>query len=192
MQQTVSVATLSTANTGSVWTYNVVDVSSSSTPLTVNMSDGNLGTSADVITRFDECDPSLASCQAQRMLFIVFAPILCIMAVVGNALGIAVMRRKLLVHTASAVFITSLAVSDTTAVLTALIRHIHLKLKEVSASKPQLLFFYKLLISLIEKVSWDRILNSDNYFFIPFECRDKGYYLSKLHCLCKVMCAALH
>lgn len=137
-QHSINAITSSTnVASGSTWTYDAAN-QSTSTSLTGNMSHRDFGSpDGDTIIRFDECDPTLPSCHAQRVLFFIFGPTLCVMAVIGNSLGIAVMRRRPLRHTASAVFITSLALSDTTAVLTALIRHMHLKLNQVSSANFQ-------------------------------------------------------
>lgn len=89
-------------------------------------------TERDEVMRFDECDPDLPLCQAQRVLFMVFGPILLLMSVVGGCLGVAVMTRNALKKTASAVFIASLSISDMSAVLTGLIRHFTLKATGVS------------------------------------------------------------
>lgn len=106
--------------------------SNSTADLTTAPPPTNMSGLDDIVTRSDECDPALKACQAQRILFLVFGPILLVMSVVGSSLGIAVMARKTLRRTASAVFIACLSVSDMIAVLTGLIRHVELKRTGVS------------------------------------------------------------
>lgn len=83
------------------------------------------------VTRYDECSPDVLTCQIQRYLFLILSPLLIVVATIGNGLSLAVMTRKSLRGTATAVFISSLAVSDTIAVWTALTRHFIKKFNEV-------------------------------------------------------------
>ena len=83
------------------------------------------------VTRYNECSADILTCQIQRYLFLIMSPVLILVATVGNGLSLAVMTRKSLRSTATAVFISSLAVSDTIAVWTALTRHFIKKLTEV-------------------------------------------------------------
>lgn len=83
------------------------------------------------VTRFTECPSHISTCQAQKYLFLVMAPILILFTSVGNGLSLAVMTRNSLRNTATAVFISCLAVSDTIAVWTGLTRHFIFKLTQV-------------------------------------------------------------
>lgn len=83
------------------------------------------------LARFEECPAEVMTCQVQKYLFLVLAPVLVLVAGVGNGLGLAVMTRKSLRNSATAVFISSLAVSDTIAVWTGLSRHFIKKLTRV-------------------------------------------------------------
>ncbi|XP_067928071.1 FMRFamide peptide receptor frpr-18-like [Watersipora subatra] len=95
-------------------------LSSTKTNMTVTVSDAEL--------RYEECPWEVTSCQVQRYLFLVIAPILVVLATIGNSLGLAVMRRKALRQSATAVFISALAISDMVAVWTGLSRHFVKKL----------------------------------------------------------------
>ena len=86
---------------------------------------------ANDIFRYVECPWEVPTCQAQKYLFLVVAPILVVMSTIGNGLGLAVMMRKSLRNTATAVFISALAVSDTIATWTGLSRHFIRKLTTV-------------------------------------------------------------
>lgn len=88
---------------------------------------GHINTDA----RYGECSAHLLTCQIQRYLFLVMSPVLILIATVGNALALAVMCRRNLRGTPTAVFIASLAVSDTVVVWTALTRHFIKKYNEV-------------------------------------------------------------
>jgi len=87
-----------------------------------------------------ECSSAILECRINEYLFIVMSPILVILAIVGNSLTFTVMMRRALRRTATAVFLSGLAVSDTIAVLTGLSRHFVLKLTGVSSHLPRITY----------------------------------------------------
>lgn len=98
-------------------------------PLHANMTT-DFGHNSDE-KRYTECNLDLMACRAQKYLFLVGGPIIILLSTVGNGLGLAVMSRKSLRNTATALFISCLAISDTVAVWTAMTRHFTLKLTMV-------------------------------------------------------------
>ncbi|XP_067935974.1 thyrotropin-releasing hormone receptor-like [Watersipora subatra] len=74
-----------------------------------------------------ECSLEYVECQAERYIFMVGGPLLVALSIIGNSITFSVMLREKLRHTATAVFIASLAVMDTMATITGLSRHFILK-----------------------------------------------------------------
>ena len=80
-----------------------------------------------------ECKVELyVECKAERFLFMMGCPLLIALSLMGNSLTVSVMLRAKLRHTATAVFIATLAVMDSIATLTGLTRHFILKTFGVS------------------------------------------------------------
>lgn len=100
-----------------------------------------------------ECSLEYVECQAERYIFMVGGPLLVALSIIGNSITFSVMLREKLRHTATAVFIASLAVMDTMATITGLSRHFILKTFGVS-------YYYHVCI-LGE--TWKVI----DYFFFP-------------------------
>lgn len=110
---------------------------SAATPDDLNMTINHLnlnmvGLERDIIPQeYQECSFDYTECRAQKYLFLVMAPILMTLSVVGNSLTVSIMMRPRLRKTATGILVAALAVSDTVANLTGLSRHLIFKAASV-------------------------------------------------------------
>lgn len=79
-----------------------------------------------------ECSISYIECVIERYVLLVGCPLLLFISLVGNSITVSVMMRPKLRRTATATFITTLAVMDTLANTAGLSRHFILKAFDVS------------------------------------------------------------
>ena len=79
-----------------------------------------------------ECSLEYPECVAEKYILMIGCPLLMALSLVGNSITFSVMMRPRLRHTATAIFIATLAIMDTVAAVTGLTRHFILKTFGVS------------------------------------------------------------
>lgn len=83
---------------------------------------------------YQECSNDYVECRMQKYVYLVGGPLLLLLSAVGNSLTLAVMTRPSLRKSSSAVFIAALALTDTAASFTGLLRHLIIKISQVQSS----------------------------------------------------------
>lgn len=121
---TTATQMLSTVNTSKA-TIDHLNISFETNTMALNIVESQRHVSFDEteLQEYESCSKEYAECRAEHYIYLIGAPLLMVLALTGNSFTLAVMLRPKLRKTATAMFISALAVSDTVANITGLIRH---------------------------------------------------------------------
>lgn len=121
---TTATQMLSTVNTSKA-TIDHLNISFETNTMALNIVESQRHVSFDEteLQEYESCSKEYVECQAEHYIYLIGAPLLMVLALTGNSFTLAVMLRPKLRKTATAMFISALAVSDTVANITGLIRH---------------------------------------------------------------------